>query len=133
VTIVLCAAALATVAGCGGGDGDQTATAPAQSARGTAQAYVDARNGDDAAKICQLYSQDLINRLAASDCVDFVQEQTSGAATKLTLGSVHESGDQATVTILSSGESGNPARLTIQLQRQGGEWRVTSLGSAASP
>jgi ketosteroid isomerase-like protein len=127
LTIALCAAAVAMAAGCGGG-GDQSTTAPAQSASATARSYVDASNRGDAAKICELYSQELINKLAASDCEDFVQEQTSGAATKLTLGSVHQSGDQATVAILSSGESGNPARLTIQLQRQKGEWKVSSLG-----
>jgi ketosteroid isomerase-like protein len=129
---VLCAAAVAA-AGCGGGGDDSTATDSSQGARAAAQSYVDASNAGDAARICQLYSTQLINKLAASDCEDFVKEQTSGAATKLELGSVHESGDQATVTILSSGEAGNPARLTIQLERQNGVWKITSLGPTASP
>lgn len=134
LTTVLCAAAVAAAAGCGGGGSDdKSATDPGLSARDAAQSYVDASNQGDAAKVCALYSDQLINQLAASDCEDFVKEQTSGAATKLELGSVHESGDQATVTLQSSGESGKPAQLQIQLQREKGGWRITALGPTASP
>jgi ketosteroid isomerase-like protein len=128
LTTAFCAAALAIAAGCGGGGGDQSATDPGQSARDAAQSYVDARNQGDAAKVCELYSEQLINQLAASDCEDFVKEQTSGAATKLELGSVQENGDQATATLQSTGESGNPAQLKISLERESGEWKISSLG-----
>jgi ketosteroid isomerase-like protein len=128
LTIAACATALAGVAGCGGGGDDQTATDPGQSAAAAAQSYVAARNSGDAAKICQLYSQKLINQLAASDCEDFVQEQTSGAKTNIELFSVHQSGDQATVTLGGSAESGKSEQLQIQLQLENGEWKITSLG-----
>ena len=58
-----------------------------------------ARNQGDAAKVCELYSEQLIQSLKTSNCVAFVQEQTSGTATDLSLQGVKESGDQATATV----------------------------------
>src|SRR5262245_3292944 len=128
LTTVICAAVLVGLAACGGDGDDTTSTGAGTSARAAAQSYVDASNARDAATICRLYSEKLINQLAASDCEDFVAEQTSGASTKLELGSVHQSGDQATVTLQSSGETGQPVPLQIQLQEENGEWKVSSLG-----
>ena len=64
------------IPGCGGGGGSNR-----QNARDVAQAYVNARNQGDAAKVCELYSEQLIQSLKTSNCVAFVQEQTSGTAT----------------------------------------------------
>jgi ketosteroid isomerase-like protein len=82
------------ISGCGGGGGSNQ-----QSARDVAQAYVNARNQGDAAKVCELYSEQLIQSLKTSNCVAFVQEQTSGTATDLSLVGVSQHGDQATATI----------------------------------
>ena len=86
------------IPGCGGGGGSNQ-----QSARDFAQAYVNARNQGDAAKVCELYSEQLIQSLKTSNCVAFVQEQTSGTATDLTVLRVVQHGDQATATIQARG------------------------------
>ena len=84
----------ALIAGCGGGGGSGP-----QTARDVAEAYVSARNSGDAGKVCELYSQQLIQQLRTSDCVGFVKEHTSGTATDLTVVHVVQHGSQATATI----------------------------------
>jgi ketosteroid isomerase-like protein len=118
-------ACFALLAGCGGSGGSDE-----QSARDVAQAYVDARNQGDAAKVCELYSEQLIRKLKTSNCVAFVTEQTSGTATDLTLVGVSEHGDTATATIQARvGEVANAiAPIELQLTREGDEWRVSGLG-----
>jgi ketosteroid isomerase-like protein len=114
---------VAALAGCGGDD--------QPGAKETAQAYVDARNQGDAAKVCELYSEQLISQLKTSNCVAFVQEQTSGTATDLALVGVSEHGDQAKATIQAraNGEVANAiAPLEITLTRESGEWRISNLG-----
>jgi ketosteroid isomerase-like protein len=123
--------AVTALAGCGGGD--------EQSAREVAQEYVAARNQGDAAKICELYSQQLIQSLKTSNCVSFVQEQTSGTATDLTLVGVKENGDQATASVQArvGGDIANAiAPIQLKLNRQDGEWKVSGIGGpggTASP
>jgi len=127
--VVLWALCATVLGGCGGGGDDQP------SAKGVAQEYVDARNSGDAAKVCELYSEQLRERLAGSNCVAFVKEQTSGLATQMTLLAVQQSDDHATATIRSTagGELGQAtARLEIQLARQDGSWRINSLGGGPS-
>jgi ketosteroid isomerase-like protein len=114
---------VAALAGCGGSD--------EPSARETAQAYVQARNQGDAAKICELYSEQLIQSLKTSNCVAFVQEQTSGTATDLAVLQVTEKGDRATATIQArvGGNIANAiAPIEITLTKQSGEWRISGLG-----
>jgi len=121
--ILACAALLA---GCGGGGGNDQ-----QSARDVARAYVDARNQGDAAKVCELYSQQLIRELKTSNCVAFVQEQTAGTATDLTLVGVSEHGDQATATIQArvGGNIANAiAPIELKLTRENGDWKISGLG-----
>jgi hypothetical protein len=121
----------ALIAGCGGGG-----SSGPQSARDVAEAYVNARNSGDAAKICELYSQQLIQQLKTSNCVAFVQEQTSGTATDLTVLHVAQHGDRATATIQArvGGSIANAiAPIEVQLTRENGEWRVSGLGGSASP
>jgi ketosteroid isomerase-like protein len=123
-------ACFALLAGCGGsGGGDQ------QSATDVAKAYVDARNQGDAAKVCELYSDQLIRELKTSNCVEFVKEQTSGSATDLALVRVSEQGDQATATIQARvGEVANAiAPIQLKLTREDGEWRISGLGGPGSP
>ena len=116
----------ALIAGCGGG-GD---SGP-QTARDVAEAYVSARNSGDAGKVCELYSQQLIQQLRTSNCVGFVKEQTSGTATDLTVIHVVQHGSRATTTIQAQvgGNIANAiAPIQLQLTRQGGEWKVSGLG-----
>ena len=113
------------LAGCGGGGGKP------QDAREAAQTYVDARNQGDAARVCELYSQQLISQLRTPNCVAFVREQTSATATDLTLVRVSEHGDHATATIQArvGGSVANaiaPIRLTMT--RESGEWKISGLG-----
>jgi hypothetical protein len=122
---VLAAASVALIGGCGDDDGGQTGTA-----RDAAEAYVKARNQGDAGKLCQLYSEELIQRLGVSDCEAFVREQTAGVATTYTLVGVRESGDRAIATIRAraTGEVGDAApKLRIELTREGDEWRVSAV------
>jgi ketosteroid isomerase-like protein len=115
----------ALIAGCGGGGNSGP-----QSAGEVAHAYVDARNQGDAAKVCELYSDQLIASLKTSNCVGFVQEQTSGTATDLTVVKVSEQGDRATATIQArlGGDVANAiAPIQITLTKQNGEWRISGL------
>src|SRR5215217_3226632 len=68
IRVALTAACAALVAGCGGDDGDEG------TAREAAQDYVQARNDGDAGRVCELYSDQLIEKLGASDCQSFVKE-----------------------------------------------------------
>lgn len=114
------------IAGCGGGGGSGP-----QTARDVANAYVSARNSGDAAKVCELYSPQLIQQLRTANCVGFVKEQTSGTATDLTVIRVVQHGDRATATIQArvGGNIANAiAPIELQLTRQSGEWKVSGLG-----
>jgi len=116
----------ALMAGCGGGG-----SSGPQTARDAADAYVNARNSGDAAKVCELYSHQLIQRLKTSNCVAFVQEQTSGTATDLTVLHVVQHGDQATATIQArvGGSIANAiAPIEVKLARENGEWKISGLG-----
>ncbi len=121
IALVLACAVL--FAGCGGDD--------QPSAKQVAQDYVNARNQGDAARVCELYSEQLIQSLKTSNCVDFVREQTSGTATDLTVLRVSEHGDRATATIQArvGGSVANAiAPIELQLTRQDGDWRISGLG-----
>jgi ketosteroid isomerase-like protein len=115
------------IAGCGGNSGDHG------TARDAAQDYVQARNQGDAGRVCELYSDELISKLGASNCEAFVKEQTAGVATSFTLVGVKENGDQATATLRAAVAgteiAGGAGRLQITLERQGDDWKITSLGS----
>jgi hypothetical protein len=126
--IGLVAACAVLVASCGGNGGGQNDTA-----RDAAQAYVQARNQGDAGKVCELYSDQLIRQLHASNCEAFVKEQSAGVATSFTLVGVRQAGDQATATIQASvtGEvAAGQGETQITLERQDGDWKITGLGGA---
>jgi ketosteroid isomerase-like protein len=114
------------IPGCGSGGGSNQ-----QRARDVAQAYVNARNQGDAAKVCELYSEQLIQSLKTSNCVAFVQEQTSGTATDLSLVGVSQHGDHATATIQArlGGSIANAiAPIELELTRENGQWKISGLG-----
>src|SRR5215210_4738034 len=114
----------ALLAGCGGDEGSANDTA-----RDAAEAYVQARNQGDAGKVCELYSDELIQKLGASNCEAFVKEQTAGVATSFTLVSVREAGDQATATLqaTAAGEPAGGGRIKIRLTKEGDEWKITDI------
>ena len=118
------------VAGCGGDESDEA------TARAAAQDYVQARNQGDAGRVCELYSDELIQSQGASNCEAFVKEQTAGVATSFTLVDVKESGDRATATLraaVAGNEiAGGAGRLQVTMERQGDEWKITSLGGGGA-
>jgi hypothetical protein len=122
---LLAASSALLLAGCGGDSAGE------QTAREAARDYVQARNQGNAGRVCELYSQQLISELGASNCQAFVKEQTAGVATSLTIVGVKETGDHATATLRSTaagetGSAGGPLKIT--LERQDGAWRITGLG-----
>jgi hypothetical protein len=122
----LCFLMAALLAGCDGGGGDDE-----ESARETAQAYVDARNDGDAAEVCELYSERLIGTLRTSNCVALVRKQISGTATDLSVVRVTETGDRATATIQArvGGSVANAvAPIELRLSRENGVWRISGFG-----
>jgi ketosteroid isomerase-like protein len=125
VLVVGCAPLLA---GCGGDDGGEA------TAQDAAADYVQARNQGDAGRVCELYSDELIAKLGASNCEAFVKEQTGGIPTTFTLVGVKETDGHATATLQAAatgGVGGGAGRLQITLERQDGDWRITGLGSGA--
>ena len=65
-------------------------------ARDVAQQYVDAYNARDFGRLCQVLSQSYKQQLkVGSDCAGYFKEQTSGAATTLTLKDVEVKNNQA--------------------------------------
>jgi hypothetical protein len=124
VTAFVCAAA---VAGCGGSGGDDSMTAAE-----TAEAYVDAQNAEDFARVCELLGDPLRQQLGGDRCVGFLREQTSGAPRHtyrlITLG---EGADQATAYISTRGETGTPVKLSLFLEKHDGEWKVVGSGPTA--
>ena len=119
LTAIACLVALAAFAACGESDTEQ--------AREVAQDYVDATNGGDFERICELYSDDFKEELGAADCAAFVQEQSSGADTELELVEVRVSGDKATADLDSVSEQEGPARLSLRLEREDDDWRITGF------
>jgi len=110
------------VAGAGCGQSDQ------EKARETVQDYVDARNSKDFEAECDLYTEEFLKQIGATDCPAFVEEQTSGAATgDLKLVSVRVKDDRGTAELDVSGESGASTRVGLTLERQDGEWKVSGL------
>jgi ketosteroid isomerase-like protein len=120
---LIAAASMALLAGCGDDGGES------ETARDAAEAYVQARNQGDAGKICQLYTDELIQRLGASDCEAFVREQTAGVATSFRLVGVRENGDHAVATLRAQavGEGNAAPKLRIELTREGDQWRVSAI------
>ena len=121
---VLAMACAPWLVGCGGDDGGES------TAQEAARDYVQARNQGDAGRVCELYSQQLVQQLHATNCEAFVKEQAAGVATSFTLVRVDQSGDRATAILRASvaGTEGGGGRLRVSLERQGDEWRITSLG-----
>jgi hypothetical protein len=119
----VCLAALALLVGCGGGS--------SQSASDVAQDYVDARNAGDAAKVCDLYTDQLKRQLGGSNCESFIKEQTGGTAIKFQLSGVDENGDKATATVNATAAQELPkgaSQLEVDLVKQDGDWKIDGFG-----
>jgi ketosteroid isomerase-like protein len=121
--VIACVAALAAASGCGGGN---------SSAQDTAQAYVDARNDKDAAKICDLLSDQLKQALQTAGCEKFWTEATAGANSTFKLGAVQENGDQATAVVEATTTDGGQTQtksLKVLLAKQDGDWKISGVGT----
>ena len=117
-------AVLALLVGCGG-------SSSSQSASDVAQNYVDARNAGDAARVCDLYTDQLKRQLGGSNCEAFIKEQTGGAAIKFQLVGVDENGDKATATLKASSSQELPqgaSQLKVDLVKQDGDWKIDGFG-----
>jgi hypothetical protein len=115
----------AILAGCGGGD-------DGAGAQEVAQSYADARSDKDFDQVCELLSDQFRQQLGGENCPSFLQEQSSGIPRReFSLISVDEDGDRAIATLEAGGEADQPVRLQISLERQDGDWRITSVGGAA--
>jgi hypothetical protein len=120
ITAAICAVLLVAGAGCGQSDQEQ--------AREAVQDYVDASNGDDYERICELYSDSFKQQLGATDCPTFVEEQTSGLdAGDLEIVSVRVRDERAIAELDAAGESGAPTRIGLVLEQEDGEWLITGL------
>jgi hypothetical protein len=125
VLILACLAALALLPGCGD---------DSQSAGDVAQEYVDARNDADSAKVCDLYTDRLRQRLGAEKCAEFISEQTSGGTLEFSVDSVEENGDTAVARLEVSGNTEVPegTGLQVKLVKQGDEWKIDDFGVGGS-
>jgi hypothetical protein len=126
VLAVVCAAALG--AGCGGDEGDDQPL----SAQETAQAYVDAQNGKDFARVCSLFGDPLRQQLGGNNCVNFLKEQTSGGPDhSYRLVTVGAGADEATAYIVTRGETGKPVKLSLFMEKRDGKWKIVGTGPTA--
>jgi hypothetical protein len=126
---VLAAILAVAIGGCGGDDSGDGHTLTAQ---GTAQAYVDAQNAGDFARVCSLLGDPLRQQLGGNNCVNFLKEQTSGAPRHAyRLDTVGAGGDEATAYIVTQGENGKPVKLSLFLERRDGEWKIVGSGPTA--
>jgi hypothetical protein len=115
----------AILAGCGGGD-------DGAGAQEVAQSYADAQADKDFDQVCELLSDQFRQQLGGDNCPSFLEEQSSGIPRReFSLISVDEDGDRAIATLEAGGEADQPVRLQISLEREDGDWRVTSVGSGA--
>jgi ketosteroid isomerase-like protein len=121
VTALICAALLAAVAGCGESDQEK--------AREVVQDYVEASNGDDFERVCELYSEEFKEQLGIDEnCAGFVEEQSSGVEQELQLVEVRVNGDRGSAEIDAlREEEGGPARIHLLLERSDGEWKISGF------
>ena len=120
LTTLAAVAAIATVAACGETDQEQ--------AREVAQDYVEASNANDFEAVCELYSEEFIDDLGATDCPAFVQENSAGAESELELVDVRVRDDVATADIDVVSEGGGPIRVGLRLERtEDDSWEIVAL------
>ncbi len=120
--LLVCAAALAAVAGCGESDQEQ--------AREIVQDYVDAQNEGDFDRICELYSDRLKQEFGIGEnCADFVEEASSGAEgdERFEIVDVRVRDERAAADLNVRRESEGPARISLSLENEDGDWKITGL------
>jgi hypothetical protein len=122
LTAIACGAALAVATGCGESDQEQ--------AREVVQQFVDARNDDDAAAECDLYSEDYLDELAVPDCPAFIEEQSSAVdgeeRHEIVDVEVNDGRATANVDVIREAEGG-PVRIGLLLAEEDGDWRITGF------
>jgi hypothetical protein len=122
LTAIACGAALAVASGCGESDQER--------AREVVQQFVDARNDDDHAAECDLYSDSYIDELMVDDCPAFIEEQSSGIdgeeRHEVVDVEVNDDRGTANVDIIREAEGG-PVRIGLLLVEEDGDWRITGF------
>lgn len=121
VTALICACLLAFAAGCGESDEEK--------AREAVQDYVEASNGDDFDRVCELYSDEYKEQLGIDEnCAGFVEEQSSGVEQELELVEVRVDGDRGSAEVDAvREEEGGPARIHLLLSKSDGEWEISGF------
>ena len=121
VIALFCACLLAFAAGCGESDQEK--------AREVVQDYVEASNGDDFERVCELYSDEFKEQLGIEqNCAGFVEEQSSGVEQELQLVEVRVNGDRGSAEVDAvREEEGGPARIRLLLEQTDGEWRISGF------
>lgn len=118
--MLLCAFVLGGLAGCGESDQEK--------ARELVQDYVEASNGEDFERVCELLSDGYKEQLAVEDCAGFVEEQSSAVEQQLELVEVRVDGEQGSAEVDAvREEEGGPARVRLLLERSDGEWRISGF------
>jgi hypothetical protein len=115
-------------AGCG--------AAPSDPVRAKVEQFAaDARQHDYAAICDQVLATALLERLAAAgiSCPGALSVALNGVSQPvLSIGKIRVQGTRAAVVALSAAAGQRAALTQIDLAREGGGWRITSLGSGAS-
>lgn len=123
---MLCLLALlaAGVAGCGGGDDE------GRDPRAAVEAFVQARNGDDFAAECGLYTPDFKEQLGVGKaCAEFLEESRSGLDDDraVEIVDVRERDGRAQAELDIPGEGADLVRITLLLEREDGKWRIAAI------
>ncbi|MGH2923672.1 MAG: hypothetical protein ACRDKH_06570, partial [Solirubrobacterales bacterium] len=99
-------------------------------AREVVQQFVDARNDDDAAAECDLYSDDYLAELAVADCTAFIEEQNSAVdgeeRNEIVDVEVNDDRGTANVDVIREAEGG-PTRIGVLLAEEDGDWRIAGF------
>ncbi len=117
-TALACAASALALAACG--------VSETEDVRDNVDAYIEARDEGDFARVCELFS-DEFRAAQGADCVTRQQKQAEAQppASTTEIVNVLVEGAQATVDLDVSTGSAAPSRVTVQLVNEDG-WKIAS-------
>ena len=124
-------AGAALQAGCfGSGDDARPASGPEKAVAGTVRQLERATARRDYTEICSdLLTASARRRAGGPDCVSLTRSAAAGVERpRIRLESIEIDGDRARVTVRTSAAGQGEAGDALVLRREGGRWRVDSLG-----
>ncbi len=126
--------ALACIVGCGGDGGQKPRpiSGPAKEAATVVQRLQDATAKRDFKTICRdLFSRRVREQAGGKDCPRFVKRQAGDVRRpRIEVRGITIRRDSASVRVLTRAAGQAPARETIELVREGGRFRIASLGGS---